>query len=106
MGGSTFSKSLKIETVKPNRLKIKTDFGGDVLKANMKEPVEMEVTWLHGAIAKNLKADVEMIVSQGRTSFEKYPDHSFDDPSEIFRVRGANDLRWLGQFRRQGHLRS
>ncbi|HPR61884.1 MAG TPA: DNA-3-methyladenine glycosylase, partial [Prolixibacteraceae bacterium] len=31
VGGATFNKTLRIETIKPNRLKIKLDFGKDKL---------------------------------------------------------------------------
>jgi uncharacterized protein YfaS (alpha-2-macroglobulin family) len=84
VGGSTFTKTLKIETVKPNRLKIRTDVAeGGVLRGDDQE-VNMEVTWLHGAIAKGLKADVEMIVNSGHTTFDGYSDYTFDDPAKRF----------------------
>lgn len=84
VGGSEFSRTVKIETVKPNRLKIKIDFGTEVLTNASKPKGTMEVKWLHGAIADNLKADVEMHLSKGSTSFKKYPDHVFDDPAKDF----------------------
>ena len=84
IGGSKFTKTLKVETVKPNRLKINLDFGTDILRSG--EPVvgSLEVKWLHGAIAKNLKADVNVSLSQGRTKFENYPGYTFDDPVKKF----------------------
>ncbi len=84
VGGSEFSKTIKIETIKPNRLKIKIDFGGEILTDAVKPKGAMEVKWLHGAIAENLKADVEMNLTKGTTVFKKYPGYVFDDPAKDF----------------------
>lgn len=84
VGGSEFTKVIKVETVKPNRLKIKLDFDSEVLTDQKPSKGEMEVKWLHGAIAGNLKADVEMNLNKGTTSFDKYPDYVFDDPAKEF----------------------
>ena len=56
VGGARFTKSLKIETIKPNRLKIKADFDSEILSSEKPVRGQLEVAWLHGAIAKNLKA--------------------------------------------------
>ncbi|MBL4586430.1 MAG: hypothetical protein JKX84_05155, partial [Flavobacteriales bacterium] len=84
LGGSTFTKTIKIESIKPNRLKIKIDFGADILTDASKPKGNLEVKWLHGAIADNLKVDVEMNLTKGSTSFKKYPEYAFDDPSKEF----------------------
>ena len=59
VGGATFYKTLKIETIKPNRLKINIDFNEEVLTAKKPISGKLDVKWLHGAVAKNLKAEVE-----------------------------------------------
>jgi hypothetical protein len=81
-GGAKFEKLLKIETVKPNRLKINLDFGKEELSVR-DEPVnlKMQVDWLHGAPGANLKTVVETEVSQVKTEFKNYKDYSFDDPA-------------------------
>ncbi|MDE5419165.1 MG2 domain-containing protein [Labilibaculum sp. DW002] len=85
VGGATFRKNIKIETVKPNRLKINLDFGTDVLKSTTKDQkAEMEVKWLHGAIARDLKSNISLRLAPTKTSFEKYPAYIFDDPSKEF----------------------
>ncbi len=84
VGGSTFTKTIKIETIKPNRLKIKIDFGTELLTNTTETKAEMEVKWLHGAVADNLKADVEMNLTQASTSFENYKDYKFDDDAKSF----------------------
>lgn len=83
VGGTNFNHTLKIETVKPNRLKIDLDFGTDRfespdVKANL------NVKWLHGAPARNLKAEFEVLLARVTTTFARFPDYIFEDPSREF----------------------
>ncbi len=82
-GGATFSKTIKVETVKPNRLKIKLDFGeGELVnQADGKVQGNLQVNWLHGAPAKNLNTKVEVQLRDYRTKFENFEDFVFDDPA-------------------------
>jgi len=82
VGGSSFSKSLKIETIKPNRLKIKLDFGAEKITKESKGVLEAK--WLVGATARNLKADISLVLNRTNTAFEKYSTYAFDDPSKKF----------------------
>ncbi len=84
VGGASFSKNIKIETIKPNRLKIKTTFDDEVLKGDDDINGNLEVVWLHGAIARNLKADINVRFSQKATKFKKFPGYVFDDPARKF----------------------
>lgn len=84
-GGATFTKTLKVETVKPNRLKIDLDFGKESLsKADEPIQADLTATWLHGAPASDLKAKVELQLKSARTTFEQYKDFTFDDPARNF----------------------
>ena len=85
VGGLTFSKTLKIETVVPNRLKIALDAGREVLvRKDMPFNAAVTAQWLHGAPASNLKFDVSVRLARRPTRFDKYPDFSFDDPARDF----------------------
>ena len=84
LGSSVFEKTLKIEAIKPNRLKIDLDFHKPFLSNNKKSKGDLEVKWLHGAIAGNLKADVELKLTKGSTAFKQFKDYTFDDPSKEF----------------------
>ncbi len=86
VGGASFSKTLKIETIKPNRLKIKTTFEDEVLGTEKNSKGNLEVLWLHGAVAKNLKADINVRFNPTQTSFKTFPGYIFDDPSRKFRT--------------------
>jgi uncharacterized protein YfaS (alpha-2-macroglobulin family) len=84
VGGAAFEKTLKIETVMPNRLKIGLDFGTGMLKAGERLSAKLSSAWLHGAPARNLKADVELALSSRSTTFEQYPGYVFDDPTRRY----------------------
>ena len=90
VGSSLFSKNLKIETIMPNRLKINLDFGKDKLLKSDKNQATLNVKWLHGAIAKNLKADVSVVLNQSTTSFPKFKGFIFDDPARNFYSESHN----------------
>ncbi len=84
LGGATFSKTLKIETVKPNRLKINLDFGKEeLLASDMPLDQKLAVNWLHGAPGRNLKAKAEMQMRSVNTSFNKFSNFEFDDPARV-----------------------
>ena len=83
VGGQTYDKSLRVESVMPNRLKITLDFGGPELSGPSFR-ADLASQWLHGAIAGNLKADVNLSLSPSATTFPGYPEFSFDDPTRQF----------------------
>ncbi len=85
VGGATFTKNLKIETVMPNRLKMSLDFGKQKSEFLGKDAsATLSATWLTGAIAKGLKAKVEVTLSQMHTTFKGYDKFLFDDPAASF----------------------
>lgn len=84
VGGATFERTLRVETIAPNRLKIALDFGTKVLSSDRPAEATLSSTWLHGAVAKGLKADVELALQAAPTRFERYPGYVFDDPAAAF----------------------
>jgi uncharacterized protein YfaS (alpha-2-macroglobulin family) len=86
IGGATFVKTLKVETVMPNRLKVELDFQGgeqDVL-ASSPLRADLSAQWLSGATAADLRANVEVRLSPGATRFKTFTDYAFDDPARGF----------------------
>lgn len=85
VGGITFSKTLKVETVMPNRLKINLDMGKDVKNLSSGD-IEMTLssTWLHGAIARNLNCEMEVSFSSMPTQFSRFTDYIFSDPAKKY----------------------
>ena len=79
VGGARFYKNIKIETIKPNRLKIKNTFRTAVLSSSYPNTANLEVAWLHGAIAKDLKVEMQAKFTQQNTVFKNYDKYTFDD---------------------------
>ncbi|TWI02392.1 hypothetical protein IQ05_00642 [Flavobacterium tiangeerense] len=79
VGGAKFYKSIKIETIKPNRLKIKNTFKRAILSSAYPNTSNLEVAWLHGAVAKNLNVEMQAKFSQQITTFKNYDKYIFDD---------------------------
>ena len=69
MGGAIFEKTLPIETVKPNRLKVKLDFGKERLSGT-NATGQLEARWLHGADAGGLKAQYDLTLTATQTTFD------------------------------------
>lgn len=90
VGGASFYKGLRIETVKPNRLKIKIDFEDEVLSNNSPLNGRLEVNWLHGAPAKHLKSEIKAKFSTSYAGFKNYPDYEFIDPTRSFSSEEMN----------------
>jgi alpha-2-macroglobulin len=89
IGGASFGKTLKIETVMPNRLKIDLAFdeqkaGEDPVLASSPLRGQLSSQWLSGATAANLRANVEVRLSPGATRFKTFTDYVFDDPARGF----------------------
>lgn len=85
VGGAKFYKSIRIETVKPNRLKIDFAFPKKNISVDDEDlNAALSVTWLHGAIAKNLKAKVDMQLRTAVTTFPNFKDFVFEDPARGF----------------------
>ena len=84
VGGAKFYKSIKIETIKPNRLKIKNKFDSEILSTSKINTSQVEVTWLHGAIAKDLKMEMQAKIMQQKTTFKGFANYNFDDPIRQF----------------------
>ncbi|WP_235848719.1 alpha-2-macroglobulin family protein [Parabacteroides timonensis] len=114
VGGVSFTKRLRVESIKPNRLKIDLTFAGGTNKGSMDkasmddgaidraslgtggsrtaptvlrgEPLNgrLHVEWLQGATARNLKYDIQGTFISTPTTFKGYKDFYFDDPSKTF----------------------
>ncbi len=102
LGGATFSKTLKVETVKPNRLKMDIDVGGDELVLQNKYiKGSLQANWLHGAAAKNLKAKIEMEIAGTTTEFDDVKGYVFDDPTR--KVKAQSQTIFEGKVDEDGH---
>ncbi|MDR3338128.1 MAG: alpha-2-macroglobulin [Treponema sp.] len=110
VGGSVFTRNVKIETVMPNRLKMDLDFRGakffSVPGAEKKPYIEretavaLESSWLYGAPARELRSDITVSFADNIMGFPEYGDYSFRDPSRS--VSGERQTVWTGTLDNQG----
>lgn len=99
VGNKIYSKSFKIETVKPNRLKIHLD----TKIGAKKDSCLLTAAWLHGASAKKLKTDVEVRFEPMKTSFKGFEKYTFDSP-----IRSSNSrphILFVGELDEHGEVR-
>lgn len=86
VGGLTFRKTLRVETVKPNRLAINMEFANEKIIGTgvSKSPVKVTTRWLHGAATSNLKAITEVKLYNGNSTPGTFTGYAFSDKSRYF----------------------
>ena len=85
LGGATFEKRVKIETVMPNRLKIAVDFGKDAIQGKQNILTgTLSAKWLFGATAKKLHAKVDASLYPSSSVFTQFQGFKFYDPISKF----------------------
>lgn len=103
VGGTQFTKVLKIETVIPNRLKIELENNEELVKSpDLQLDATLASQWLHGAPAKNLSVDISAMLSPTTTRFAKLSDYNFDDPSR--RYKSSREEIYQGTLDAKGNL--
>jgi uncharacterized protein YfaS (alpha-2-macroglobulin family) len=84
VGNNTFSKRIKIETIKPNRLKIELGLPADNILGSDSKSLAIQSSWLHGTPAKSLKTKVDVLFAKSQTSFKGFEKYTFSDPASRF----------------------
>lgn len=90
VGGLTFTKTLRIETVKPNRLAIQLEFPNDKVigKGTDGSTVKVATRWLNGAPTSHQQAIAEVRLTNRNAGFSEFPDYTFSDRSKYFEPTG------------------
>ena len=79
VGGQTFHQAVRVETIKPNRLKI--DIAApEVWQGGREAQVGLEARWLTGLAASGLDARVELLFAGHSRPFKRYGAYVFADP--------------------------
>lgn len=83
IGGATFRKNLKIESIKPNRLKVNLDMEGTI-EGGKSFPLGISSNWLTGPAASGLAVKVDMTLRSGASTFKGYEGFKFTTPLSEF----------------------
>ena len=89
IGNQSFYKSLRIETIKPNRLKIEMDIPEDPVIADGLT-IPMITSWLHGASGAGLRAEVEASYTGVNPEFDNFDSYIFNDPARRINTSRQN----------------
>lgn len=79
VGGQTFRKAVRVETITPNRLKVAIQ-SADVLQAGETARFGLESQWLTGTVAKGLSAKLEVEWLPGVCDFVGFESYTFQNP--------------------------
>ncbi len=102
VGGSTFTKNIKIETIKPNRLKINFKLNEEELSVHKQNhKASLDLLWLHGAVAQNLQSDIQVRLAPTKTAFNRFEGFRFDDP--IIKYYSEDQEIFKGKVDEKGH---
>lgn len=104
IGGLTLTKTIRVETVKPNRLSIVTTFPNENIIGTgiSSAPVRVKTKWLHGAKTPAYKAVTEVKLNTGNTEFKGYAPYTFDDKTKYFEPR--TELLFEGKTDAEGNF--
>lgn len=84
VGGAVFEKRLRIETIKPNRLKIDLNLPEKTILRSEPLDARLHVEWLQGATARNMKYTIQGTFIASKTEFKGFNDYVFDNPARQF----------------------
>ena len=84
LGGQTFTKSLRVETVKPNKLDIDLLFADPIIQLGGNTQGTIAVNWLYGAPGSGLKVETELDVTTARVAFKDFGGYDFIDDARSF----------------------
>lgn len=84
IGAQSFSKVLRVETIKPNKLDVDLRFDSEILYPKSSCVGTLTVKWLYGAPGSGLKVNGDIQLSNAPTVFKKYEAYDFKDDSRSF----------------------
>jgi len=89
LGGQTFSKTLRVEAIKPNKLDIQLHFPGSYVTTYPSDNsrFDLSVAWLYGAPGSDLKVNGELEISAATTRFKGWEDYDFQDDARSFETQ-------------------
>ena len=83
VGSASYSKTIKVETIKPNRLKINNSLSEKFISSEG-ENASLQVDWLQGVPAGNIKVDITGKIYPKAKPFKGYESYTFHNTSFEF----------------------
>lgn len=102
VGNQTFHHKVRIETIKPNRLKLDI-ITPEIVQANIPQEIGLSARWLTGPVAKNMSASIEMTLYSDSNPFKNFKNHTFSNPLLDFTSSQQQILQ--GQLDSLGYLK-
>lgn len=100
-GGKSYTKYLKVETIKPNRLKVNLEPVASGPLTRLNNVLNIRSNWLHGAPAANLRATVMGQLQENPDAYaEKWNGYIFNDPAR--RIFRSEEVYFDGQLSGEG----
>lgn len=88
VGSVKFNKSVRIESIMPNRLKLEVNAGNNkLISSKGNDILSLHAAWLTGATVKNFPANISVMLSPATTQFEKFKEYHFDDLTKRFETQ-------------------
>ncbi len=85
VGGTIFDKTVKVENIRPNRLKMSLDFNREPLLPRDRDQIlDFTSSWLHGAPAANMRAEIRVRMADQKTTFTGFDNYIFKNPLKEF----------------------
>ena len=84
LGAQNWSKTVKVEAVKPNNILINLDLNDDPALPIASVKGDISAKWLVGNPAKGLETRVDVMLSKSRTTFKGFEDYTFEDATRSF----------------------
>ena len=88
VGDVSFSKNLRVETIKPNRLKI--DLKVPEIIETKATNASLHTEWLNGNNANELKYDVQATIISTKTTWKQWSQYAFDNITKTFETTEQN----------------
>lgn len=101
VGGVSFMRLIRVETIKPNRLKIDLQFDSDTLfPGRGAVSGKLVGKWLTGATARNLNAEIEVVFRSTTAAFRGFEGFVFNNPGKRVATYGSGF--WSGSINEAG----
>lgn len=90
LGNSSFYKTLKVETVKPNRLKVNIEMEDKITASSLRFEGKVNSKYLFGAPAAGLRATIKARLEHQPLKPDGKTDYIFQNPERTFQTRMQN----------------